>query len=323
MKRLFTAILVLSAAAALCFGLHQSAAASRRDIATRTAAWENQKQQLELLRLRQQQLTRHMAETRQSIASQPAIPPADQLKMKVLSGASWRSYSPAECEQLLAELGFNWNTTGDYLIISKQSLDKIEFGVLSRGKLTSAATAMFALSPEEQSSLNDLAKQLNDAHIAWAQQHLQRTEPSGNIVAQYSLPVDTDFAQNQLATFTNGIYNILGTQRADWFRADSYQWQMANGMNTGPDLSKIPADMMPQIPASALAPQPTTMTLERSQSGDDTYINLTVHEGGGTMSSSIYPNQPVPDAFKPLFPGGWPEIAQREGFQLPKSFDKP
>lgn len=38
------------------------------------------------------------------------------------------------------------------------------------------------------------------------------------------------------------------------------------------------------------------------------------------MSTDVNPWQPFPEAFRPLFPGGWKELAEREGFELPKSF---
>ncbi len=320
MKRAIIVIIVWSAAAALYFYLRQATAADGRDLAARAAAWQNQMEQVEQLQIHQQQIRQHLAEAKQALALQPARSPLDQLKQKVLSGASWRSFTPAEYEQLLAELGLNWNTTGDYVILSKKSLDDIGFGSLYGIKVTSTVIGTLALTDDEQSSINDLAKQISDARIAWDQQHLQRTEPSGNIVAEYSLPVDADFSQSQRAIFTNGIVNILGAQRAGWFQNQSQQWQLDNGLVVSQDFANLPADFLQSLPDSVRTPQPTTMILEANQSGNETQINLTLKQSGNTMNTTISPYQPVPGAFKPLFPGGWQEIAQREGFKLPKSF---
>jgi hypothetical protein len=40
------------------------------------------------------------------------------------------------------------------------------------------------------------------------------------------------------------------------------------------------------------------------------------------MSTDVSPYQPFAEAFLPLFPNGWPDLAQREGFELPKGFRK-
>lgn len=320
MKRALLAILILSAATVLFSALRNAAATDGHDLANLTAAWQTQTQQLARLTIQKQQLVKHLDEARQTLAAQPALPPLDRLQQKVLSGAPWRSFSPAECEQLLAELGFNWNTTGDYLIISKKSLDSISFNAMHGDKLTSTAAATLALTDDEQAAINTMTGQLMAARLAWDKDHLQRTEPGGNILAQYSLPVDTDLAQSQIAVFTNGIYNTLGAQRAQLLQNQSAQWMQDHGLVVGPDLSSVPADLYPQLPDSARNPQPTTMTLESYQAGDEMQITVRLQEAGGTMTTSISPWQPVPAAFSALFPGGWPEIAQREGFQLPKSF---
>ena len=43
---------------------------------------------------------------------------------------------------------------------------------------------------------------------------------------------------------------------------------------------------------------------------------------GGTMYTEVAPYQEFPRAFRAIFPGGWPDLAQREGFELPKAYGK-
>jgi hypothetical protein len=317
MKRQLLAALILSAGMALFFTLRNAAARTSYDVVGLSAASQACSRQIDRLETLKRQLVEHMKETRQSLAEQPVLRPLDALKKKVLSGASWRSFSPAECARLLAELGFDWNTTGDYLVISKKSLDAISYSALHGNKLTSTAIGALALSDEEQSAINTMTSQLMDARLAWDKEHLQRTEPSGDILAQYTLPVDTELSQTQYATFTNSIFSTLGEQRGQWLLNQSQQWLQDNGMSPGFDLSNIPADYSPQI-ADAQTPKPTVMTLK----ADGEEIDLNLQLGGGSMSCTISPWQPVPPAFSMLFPGGWQQIAQLEGFQLPKSFNK-
>ena len=75
-------------------------------------------------------------------------------------------------------------------------------------------------------------------------------------------------------------------------------------------------------PASALQAQPTTLTVERYKAGGEWQMNYRLAQAGGEMSTSVTPWQPFPEAFRALFPGGWEELAQREGFDLPSEFKK-
>jgi hypothetical protein len=318
-KRLVLAAFILSASLALFFTLRNVVARTRHDLVELSAASQARSQQSDRLETMKRQLVKHVKETRQSLAEQPASPPLDALKKKVLSGASWRSFSPAERAQLLAELGFNWNTTGDYLLISKKSLDAIGYSAMHGSQLTPAAIGALALSDDEQSAINTMTSQLMDARLAWAREHLQRTEPSGDILAQYTLPVDTELSQAQYATFTNSISSTLGGQRGQWLLNQSQQWLQDNGMSPGFDLSSLPVDYSPNINiADVQSTKPTVMTLK----ADGQEVELNLQLAGASMSCTISPWQPVPPAFSMLFPGGWQQIAQLDGFQLPKSFDK-
>jgi hypothetical protein len=142
------------------------------------------------------------------------------------------------------------------------------------------------------------------------------------VLAQYTLPADAELSQSQLAIFTNAIFNTLGTQRGQWLQDHSFRWMEDAGLHLGPDLSKVPAEFLAIMPANDHQAQPTTLTLERYQSGDQWRINYTLQQAGSTMSTSVNPWQPLPEAFRPLFPGGWKELAEREGFELPKEFNQ-
>jgi len=322
MKRVLLAIFLLAVGAVVFGTLRHATAAIRRDISIQSAASAQQSAGLIRLRSEQQQLSDHVQQTGQLLSSQPSVPALGRLAQKILSGASLQNLTAAETEQLLAELGFNWNTTGDYLIISKKSLSGISFDGMKGVKLSDAAIATLAITPSERSAIETMTRQLGDTRAAWAKEHVQRTEPSGDIVAQYSLPAYTDLAQSQLAIFTNGIVSALGAQRAQWLQDHSDRWMEDTGLRAGPDFSKVPPELLANLPPDAVQPKPTTLKLIRYQSGDDWYINCQLEQAGGNMTCGISPWQPFPEAFKSLFPGGWKELAEREGFELPKNFKK-
>jgi hypothetical protein len=322
MKRALLAILILATGTTVFCAFRIATADTRQELAIQTSAWQTQTQQLAQLRREKQQVFERWNDTMQLLAAQPPLAALTQLAEKILSGAALDNLSTTESEQLLAELGFNWNTTGDYLIVSKKSLAGISFDGMKGVKLTDVARAVLAITPAEQAAIETMTQQLGNARTDWAKEHVQRTEPSGDILAQYSLPVDAEFSQSLLAIFTNGIFSALGTERGQWLQSHSLGWMMDVGLRTGEDFSKVPEELRATMPTSEYETQPTTLTVERYKSGDEWRMNYRLKQAGNSMVTSVSPWQPFPEAFRPIFPDGWEELAAREGFELPADFKK-
>jgi len=319
MKRLLIVFLILATGTSFFWALRSATADIQRELDVLTVAWQNQTQQFASMLLESQSITAHWHETRQALESLPQPARITQLAERILKGATAEQLSPAESEELLAALGFNWNTTGDYLIVSKKSLTGISFDALKGTRISEVAQAVFAITPDEQSALQSPLQQISDARSTWVREHIQREEPNGDILAKYSLPVDAEFSLNQLALFTNSVFNTLGVARAEMFQDHSRQWLTDSGMRLTPDYSNVLRAAIPALDEPQ-EPQPTTLTVERYQSGDEWHINYHLEQEGNSMTTSVNPWQPFPAAFKPLFPNGWPDLAQAEGFDLPNEF---
>ncbi len=322
MKRLGLAILIFATATTVFCALRRATVSIEQELVTQTAAWQTQTQQLASLRLEQQQVFERVNDARQLLAAQPPLSPLTQLAEKILSGDSLENLSAAESEQLLTELGFSWKTTGDYLIVSKKSLAGISFPGLKGVKLTGVACAVLAITPAEQATIETMTRQLGEVRAAWAKEHTQRIEPSGNVVAQYSLTPDRELSQKQLASFTNGIFSTLGSERGQWLYDHSIDWLTDAGLRTGPEYTEAAVKLFGATPLPEPAPQPTTLLVERYQSGGEARMNYTLKQAGNSMTTSVSPWQSFPEAFRPLFPGGWADLAKAEGFELPEEFKK-
>jgi hypothetical protein len=320
MKRLLLAILILAIGTTVFCTLRAATANTQRELTTQTSAWQTQTQQLAQLRLEKQQVFERWSDTKQQLAAQPPLPALTQLAEKILSGATPQNFSAAESEQLLAELGFSWNTTGDYLIVSKKSLGGISFDGMEGIKLTDVARAVLAITPAEQTAIETLTQQLGEARTAWAKEHVQRTEPSGNVLAQYALPVGEEFARSQQGKFADGVLETLKKERSELLKHFSWSWMQAVGLITKPNFPNVPSEIIPNEPS--YQPKPISLMVERYQSGGEWRMNFTLKQAGNSMMTSVSPRQPFPEAFKPLFPGGWADLAKAEGFQLPKEFEK-
>ena len=307
MKRALLAILILASGTTVFCALRHSTAAARNELMSQADTWQAQTQQLAQLHIEKQLTLERLSETRESLAGQPSVPALTQLAEKILSGESLTNLSPRECEQLRAELDCSWNTTGDYLVVSKKSLERISFASVKDAKLTGAARAALAMTEPEQGTLGELMLRQARSHAAWDKESIQREEPTGNVVAKYTLPVNVEFTQGLSNQFTTAVYATLGDERGQLFQQHAYTWMSALGMYSGP--------------ASAYANSPATLTIERYSKESD-QLRYTLQRANSQMQTSVLPWQPFPEEFRTAFPGGWQELAQREGFELPKEFKK-
>lgn len=310
MKRLVLAILILVPAAGLAYALHSSTLQLRRQADTQEQAWLAERQSLTLARSQWTSITEQVRDLTQKLDAQ--LVPAGAGSTGQFTGRfltehlgpdgafnGFARLSPAESEALLAELGFNWTSTGDYIIVSKDTLRAITLGGIRANKLNQTACDVLAITPDERATLEAAIQSLNDDYQAWAQAHTRRGEPSGNIVAQYTLSADNDFSLSLSNRFASAVTSTLGEQRGSLLMQYSSSWMEQVGMNGGDD---------------------TVLTVRRQHGGDEPAYGYEVKQGGGINSSVIAPHQGFPGAFRPLFPNGWTDLAQREGFPLPQAF---
>ncbi len=88
----------------------------------------------------------------------------------------------------------------------------------------------------------------------------------------------------------------------------------ATGIRTEPKYSEAEWKLLGGMPSPQFETPPTTLMVERYKSGDEWQMNFTLKQAGNSMTTSVNPYQSFPEAFRPIFPGGWPDLAAREGF---------
>ncbi len=319
MKRALLALFVFAAGAASYFHSRQRADEIQKELAAQAATLVELTQKATRLQTEQQELSAHMAETKNLFSALPLPAPADALARKILGGATWKNLSAAESERLLAELGFNWNSSGEFLFLNKSSVEKISFAGLKGTQLSQAALEILAISPAEKESIESMARRLTDAQAAWMKEHLTRTEPHGEVVAEYSLPPDADFSAQQLADFTNTLATALDPQRAQWLQDHAGGWMMDFGLRQEANLSKVSPNLLALAMKNLPEAEPTRLTITSRTSGGTTYLDYTLQDSGSTIS--LRPWQPFPQAFRAAFPGGWPDVFAHENIPLPKELE--
>lgn len=302
MKRIVIVLAIFAAGASLFCSL--KAGTERLRFETRSAqnALETQTRDFAQLSIERTQLEQHVEELNQEVATARQSDPGAAADSAVPKPGA--ILSPQQREKLLAELGLNWNSTGDYVVVSKETLRGISLGAMKNNKLTGVANDVLAITSDERASINTTLQRVAADYQAWAQSHLQHEEPSGDVI-KYTLPADPQFSQTLSNTFVSTVFDTLGQERGQLLEGYSWQWMTDRGLagNANPDY-------------------PITLTLKQRQSGDQTQIGYEFINAGGTMSSEVSPWQPIPEPFQALFPGGWPDIAKQAGFTLPKSFNQ-
>jgi hypothetical protein len=302
MKRLLIAFFVFTAGASLLCGLQKTTTETRREIVSSKEAWATHTQWVARATAERADLEEQMRELKRRLAESP-VPDGTRKRIAALFPHSGRTLTPEQREQLLAEFGFNWNTTDEYLVVSKQTLHSINLDTVKGSKLTGPVCDVLAITPDERAAIDTTMKQLADAYKSWATSHVKREEPSGDIVANYTMPTDAELSQSLSNRFVTEIMQTLGKERGELLEDYASDWTTALKM-------------------TGTVSNDTTMVVKRYGSDDQPRLSVELRQAGSGMTTDVSPWQPFPEAFKPLFPGGWPDLAAREGFQLPQEFKK-
>ena len=69
-----------------------------------------------------------------------------------------------------------------------------------------------------------------------------------------------------------------------------------------------------------MSDRPVTMVLKRFSDGNRAQVFTS--DGAKLLHEGAAVNRFFPGAFRPLFPNGWADVAEREGFELPKKTEQ-
>jgi hypothetical protein len=208
-------------------------------------------------------------------------------------------------ERLREELGFNWQFSPDYIVVSKQTVRDIGMQAITRdGKLTDVAATVLAVTPEERGQVGAAIERVKMDFKEWALAHVERSEPKDEVVAQYTLPNDQAMLQGISNNFAAGLFDALGLERAEVILPSARYW-----MNIEMGLG---------------GSQPARIIIWRDLVRNEPRLKVEIWEPGGGPNSGYLP-QPQNNFPRPLlaiFPNGWADVAKREGFELPEESQK-
>jgi len=298
MKRILIAIVILGSGTTLFCAWRGATLELQQQTARERETWLSQTQLLGQAKIQLTSLEQRVHDLAETLRFQPH--PAQATTEPLIGLLTSTNLSPAQRERLLAELGFDWNSSKDYLMVNKKTLGAVSLRGIRKGKLSDAACEVLAITPEERAGIEASMNGMAEDYKNWAEAHVQRTEPHGDIIAQYTLPGDAEFSQTLSNNFATAVASTLGAERGKLLLQYSQDWMQEAGLQGG-DCS---------------------LTIKRHESAGEGRLAYELKYSGSSVSGDLSPHQPVLEAFLPLFPAGWTDLAKREGFELPKEFQK-
>ena len=312
MRKLLLAILILSAGAAGFGRLRRAAAQAQDSVEQGRVEGTAVTRRLEELETFAAGLKGDMKEKRARLGQAAAQTSFSPDLLSALDRDRAPSWPKKVTPELRERLGIAWTNSPDYVLVAKSVLRKLGLSALGdRGNLKEPVCAVLAITADERAAVEGAIQQVLADHGAWTQTNVLRIEPSGDVVAHYTLPANRDRARTILEPLMEKVNAALGAERMALLRDYGWGWFQDLG---------------------SLGDQDTTLIVRRYSEGHRSRLVFETRsepvegdqESSRTMGVGELRGGPIPSAFRTVFPGGWRELAEREGFTLPEDFkDKP
>ena len=299
MIKIFLALAILGAGTAGFLTARHSTIKIQREANSTRESWIVQTQALTGAQSERAGLAERIRELKQNFRQAEAAGNQNGL-WSVLETNRIGHLSPDLREHLLEELGFNWNASEDFIVVSKETVHDIGMRAITwpdldvwHGRLSDSAVAVLALTPQERSQVEAAMERVKTEFKDWVISHTERGEPGDNLLAQYTVQgfPATNTTTNKFFTELSGA---IGKQRTELIVAG--RWIDWFGMSD----------------------KPTTMIIKRFSEGNKQ--ELKVQKGDGGRWDPIWTFFPI--ILRPIFPNGWADVAEREGFELPQEPEK-
>jgi hypothetical protein len=258
-------------------------------------SWLVQTQQLADLKLGQADLAVRTRGLKASLA--PSLPVTENPLWAMLQTNRADKLPPELRERVLEELGFNWQSSADFIVVTKQTVRDIADGwMLDNGKLSEVAAATLAMTPAERGQVEAAIQRAQAAYNDWALANVERREPKVGDLAQYFLPGNPAMNRSISTNMTAGILSALGEERANLMGSSVRSWMDDNfGVRQG-----------------------AILFIRHELVGNEQRLKAEGYTPGKAVRSGYYPEFDLPETFRPIFPNGWADLAKREGFELPE-----
>jgi hypothetical protein len=314
MNKILLALTILSAGAGAFHTARQSATRLQREANSIREDWMAQTQLVAAAQMDLAGLNERVRELKQP--QQQSRPVTDTALWSALQTNRADRLPRPLLDRVREELAFNWKFSPDYIVVSKQAVRDFQMESI-RGTnlnhldaaLTDAAAAVLALTPEERTQVEAAVERVKTDFKDWALAHVERVEPKDDVVAHYVLPKDRETWRSITNNFTAAVFGALGLERTELILPAAQSWMLELGLYdcyTGP----------------------WTMIVTHDLAENEQRLKIQLNQGSRDVTSQdlwLGPKKglaPFPKAFQILFPNGWADVAEREGFELPEDDQK-
>lgn len=307
MKKLLLALITFSAAGAGLLALNHNARQSRQQVQSHQAVWLTRSQQLAELQAEQAALTAKVRDLKRSLRGTTA--PLDPALIDLLLTSDLKSASQQIQDRLLAEFGAGGNSSDNYVLVSKAALAQTALRPVNafpnNGKLTDTVCDILAITSEERNSVEAALAENLDALGTWARANVQREGTNDDWLAHYTIAADPALAKALTDRLFSTINAAIGEERGDLLR--KYH-----------DYGRLWID-------GNVAARTNILSVHRISAPPGLgYRAGWKWENSSTINTYPEPIKPntFPYAFYFIFPGGWPDVLQREGLAVPDALIK-
>jgi hypothetical protein len=286
--------------------LYRSSERSLDVAAAETRQWQAATKRLAAEEVRVAALRDGVRDKRSQLVAARELPDMSPEMLRLLEGNT-SGLSAAASAQLRQQLGIAWNSSPNYVLISKEAARRLNYdrlgGASKVGREASeVACDVLALSPDEQVAIRTDLRRFSEQSRQTLR--VERSEPGGDIVAQYTVTgPDSGVLESLSSNFTAEVVSVVGQQRADLLLPDA--WRQFQG-----DLSDLRAG------------ETQTMTIRQTVVDGQPDLLCEIKDAQTSYTTPVrfahYPSS----WFLRVFPGGWQTVADREGFELPPHFEK-
>ena len=291
--------------------LSKSARHGWNELQTEQTAWQAQSQKLAAIQTETAGLTTQITERKQELQDNEMTPAID-LELADFLMTNDVNQMPAEWQnRMLASFGGDGISSDNYVLVSKAALSNAHIKPLKvfphREKLTDNIRGVLAITPEEQQAVESAFTNAFDTMGEWARVNVRRDGPDSNCLVQFTIPEDQAFETATIGKLFSEINSAIGNERGEILHK-SFEVYRLNEDGAVGDRTNILAIYRIATPPG--------------YGYRDGWIWSNHSEAVNTYPEPIKPGTRFPAAFRFIFPGGWEELAEREGFELPDEFKK-
>jgi hypothetical protein len=301
MTKILMMLAIFSAGAGGFLASRQSTAQRQQEANAACADWLGKTQLVAAAESEQTRLMERVQELKQTLA-QTSVVGMNGLWSALQTNRADR-LPPELRERLLDELGLNWRSSEHFIVVSKETVRSIGMQVIRGSKLTDMGVAVLAVTPEERGQVEAAIERVRTDFRDWLAVHLQRRDPQDDVLADYELAADAAMVHSISNTFHTALAQGLGRERAELIVTAS-QTRLWLG-------------------SLGIVEESWRFTVKREMVEGQPRLKVELRGNKSTFSNYLpLQNNYLPGALRQIFPNGWADLAEREGFELPAEYEK-